>query len=89
MKFDGFIEELGEEVLEDVLNLAIGTNYEERSLENYIKKVVKTPEEWAVLSGVIALQGGTLSIAGNLLGDTMQKNGASEEDIIKVLLQSV
>lgn len=88
VKFDGFIEELGEEVLEDVLNLAIGTNYEERSLENYIKKIVKTPEEWAVLSGVIALQGGALSIAGNLLGDTMQKNGASEEDIIKVLMTS-
>lgn len=84
VKFDGFIEELGEEVLEDVLNLAIGTNNEERSLENYVSKIVKSPEEWAVLCGVIALQGSTLSIAGNTLGHIMQKNGASFKDIAHV-----
>lgn len=84
VKFDGFIEELGEEVLEDVLNLAIGTNNEERSLENYVNKIVKTPVEWAVLCGVIALQGAAISVAGNTLGDVMYKNGASFEDIVQV-----
>ncbi len=84
VKFDGFIEELGEEVLEDILNLTIGTNNEERSLENYVSKIVKTPEEWAVLCGVIALQGATISIAGNTLANIMHKNGASFEDIVKV-----
>ena len=88
VKFDGFIEELGEEVLEDVLNLTIGTNNEERSLENYISKIVKTPEEWAVLCGVIALQGTALSVAGNSLGQYMQSNGASFEDIANVSLNS-
>lgn len=88
VKFDGFLEELGEEVLEDILNITAGTNYEERSLENYVKAVVKTPEEWAVLAGVIALQGGTISIAGNLLGDAMERNGSKEEDIFKVLSTS-
>ncbi len=88
VKFDGFIEELGEEVLEDILNLTIGTNDEERSLENYINKIVKTPEEWAVLCGVIALQGTALSVAGNSLGQYMQSNGASFEDIANVSLNS-
>lgn len=88
VKFDGFLEELGEEVLEDVLNLTIGTNYEERSLENYRKAIFKTPEEWAVLAGVMALQGGSLSVAGNLLGGIMQKNGNSPEEITDVLSNS-
>lgn len=88
VKFDGFLEELGEEVLEDILNLTIGTDNEKRSLENYVKKIVKTPEEWAVLCGVIALQGTTLSLAGNMLGDIMQRNGTPEEKLFEVLLNS-
>jgi len=73
IKFDGFMEELGEEVLEDILNLTIGTNGEKRSLENYINTIKKTPEEWAVLAGVIALQGGAISIAGNALGNARKQ----------------
>ena len=53
VKFDGFIEELGEEVLEDVLNLTIGTDNEERSLENYAKAIFKSPDEWAILAGAV------------------------------------
>lgn len=85
VKFDGFLEELGEEVLEDVLNLTFKTNDEERSLENYIKAIFKSPEEWAVLAGTIALQGATISLAGNLLADSMQRNGSSFEEIRQVL----
>ena len=85
IKFDGFLEELGEEVLEDVLNLTFKTNDEERSLENYIKAIFKSPEEWAVLAGTIALQGTTISLAGNLLADSMQRNGSSFEEIRQVL----
>lgn len=85
VKFDGFLEELGEEVLEDVLNLTFKTNDEERSLENYIKAIFKSPEEWAVLAGTIALQGTTISLAGNLLADSMQRNGSSFEEIRQVL----
>lgn len=85
IKFDGFLEELGEEVLEDVLNLTFKTNDEERSLENYIKAIFKSPEEWAVLAGTIALQGATISLAGNLLADSMQRNGSSFEEIRQVL----
>ena len=88
VKFDGFIEELGEEVLEDILNLTIGTENEERTLENYVSKIVKTPEEWAVLTGVIALQGTALSIAGNTLGNYMHTNGVEFENIAKVLTES-
>ena len=88
VKFDGFIEELGEEVLEDILNLTFGTNDEERTLENYVSKIVKSPEEWAVLAGVIALQGTMLSIAGNTLGDYMHSNGVEFENIAKVLTDS-
>lgn len=88
VKFDGFIEELGEEVLEDILNLTFGTNDEERTLENYVNKIVKSPEEWAVLAGVIALQGTALSIAGNTLGNYMHSNGVEFEDIARVLTNS-
>lgn len=88
VKFDGFIEELGEEVLEDILNLTFGTDDEERTLENYVSKIVKSPEEWAVLAGVIALQGTMLSIAGNTLGDYMHTNGVEFEDITRVLTNS-
>lgn len=85
VKFNGFIEELGEEVLEDVLNLTIGTNNEERSLENYAKAIFKSPDEWAVLAGAVALQGGTLSIASHLLGSHLEQNGATDEQIVEIL----
>ncbi len=88
VKFDGFLEELGEEVLEDVLNLTAGTTNEEKTLKNYVSKIVKTPEEWAVLCGVIALQGTALSVAGNTLGDIMTNNGAEFKDTAKVLMNS-
>ena len=88
VKFDGFLEEMGEEVLEDVLNLTIGTNDEERSLENYVKAIFKTPEEWAVIAGVIGLQGGTISLAGNLLADAMQRSGVPENKIAEVIQNS-
>ena len=48
VKFDGFLEEVGEEVLEDLLNLTFGLDGEKPSLENYIKAIKKSPEEWAV-----------------------------------------
>lgn len=85
VKFDGFIEELGEEVLEDVLNLTIGTNNEERNLENYAKAIFKSPDEWAILAGAVALQGGTLSIASHLLGSHLEQNGATDEQIVEIL----
>ena len=85
VKFDGFFEELGEEVLEDVLNLTIGTNNEERTLENYAKAIFKSPDEWAVLAGAIALQGGTLSAASHIIGSNMEAGGASNEEIIETL----
>ena len=85
VKFDGFIEELGEEVLEDVLNLTIGTDNQERTLENYAKAIFKSPDEWAVLAGAVALQGGTLSVASHLLGKHLEENGATDEQIVDIL----
>ena len=85
VKYDGFFEELGEEVVEDVLNLTIGTNNEERSLENYAKAIFKSPDEWAVLAGAIALQGGTLSVASHVLGNHLEQNGATDEQIVDIL----
>lgn len=85
VKFDGFIEELGEEVLEDVLNLTIGTENEERTLKNYAKAIFKSPDEWAILAGAVALQGGTLSVASHLLGKHLEENGAEDEQIVEIL----
>ena len=83
--FDGFLEELGEEVLEDVLNLTVGTNNEERTLENYAKAIFKSPEEWAVLAGAIAIQGAGLSVMGAFVGNQLAEKGATKEDIQDVL----
>lgn len=85
VRYDGFFEELGEEVVEDVLNLTIGTDNQERSLENYAKAIFKSPDEWAVLAGAIALQGGTLSAASHILGNHMERNGATDDEIIETL----
>ena len=85
VRYDGFFEELGEEVVEDVLNLTIGTDNQERSFENYAKAIFKSPDEWAVLAGAIALQGGTLSAASHILGNHMERNGATDEEIIETL----
>lgn len=85
VRYDGFLEELGEEVVEDVLNLTIGTDNQERSLENYAKTIFKSPDEWAVLAGAIALQGGTLSAASHILGNHMERNGATDDEIIETL----
>lgn len=85
VRYDGFFEELGEEVVEDVLNLTIGTDNKERSLENYAKAIFKSPDEWAVLAGAIALQGGTLSAASHILGNHMERNGATDDEIIETL----
>lgn len=85
VRYDGFLEELGEEVVEDVLNLTIGTDNQERSLENYAKAIFKSPDEWAVLAGAIALQGGTLSAASHILGNHMERNGATDDEIVETL----
>lgn len=84
-RYDGFLEEIGEEKLEDVLALTLGLNDEERSLENYIKTLGGTPDEWAVLVGAIALQGMVLSGSSHILGSFMEKNGASDDEIVEVL----
>lgn len=85
VKFDGLLEEMGEEVVEDVLNLTLGTTDEKRSLENYAKAIFKSPDEWAIIAGAIALQGGTLSVASHTLGSYMERNGASQEEILDVM----
>lgn len=85
VKYDGFLEEMGEEAVEDVLNLTLGTGDDKRTLENYSKAIFKSPDEWAVIAGAIALQGGTLSVASHTLGSYMERNGASDEQIIETL----
>lgn len=86
--FDGFLEEMGEEALEDVLNLTFGVNNEERSLENYIDAVFKSPEEWAIIAGTIAITGAGLSATSYFLGEKMSEAGATQEDIEDVLLNT-
>ena len=85
VKFDGFIEEIGEEVLEDVLNLTLGTHNEEKNLENYAKAIFKSPDEWAVIVGAVALQGTSLSVASHIIGSNLEANGASNEEIQEVM----
>lgn len=84
-RFDGFLEEMGEEAVEDVLNLTLGTGDDKRTIENYAKAIFKTPDEWAVIAGAIALQGGTLSVASHTLGNYMKQNGATDDEIIDVM----
>lgn len=85
VKYDGLLEEIGEEVLEDILNITLETGDEKRSLENYAKAIFKSPDEWAVLVGAVALQGGVLSVASHVLGNYMEKNGATDEEIAETI----
>ena len=85
VKYDGFIEELGEEIVEDVMNLTLGTGDDKRTLENYAQAIFKSPDEWAVIAGAVALQGGTLSVASHVLGSYMERNGATDEQILETL----
>lgn len=85
VKYDGFLEEMGEEIVEDVLNLTLGTGDDKRTLENYTKAIFKSPDEWAVIAGAVALQGGTLSVASHVLGSYMERNGATDEQILETL----
>jgi len=86
--FDGFLEEMGEEALEDVLRLTFGIDNEERSFDNYVKAIFKTPEEWAVIAGTIVLQGAGLSAAGYAVAKNMAEAGADAEEISDVLINS-
>ena len=83
--FDGFLEEMGEEALEDVLRLTAGIDNQERSFENYQKAIFKTPEEWAIIAGTIILQGAGLSAVGYTVARNMASSGATEEEIVDVL----
>lgn len=85
VKYDGFIEELGEEIVEDVMNLTLGTGDDKRTLENYAQAIFKSPDEWAVIAGAVALQGGTLSVASHVLGSYMERNAATDEQILETL----
>lgn len=85
VRFDGFLEEMGEEALEDVLNITLGTGDEERTWDNYRKAIFKSPDEWAVISGAVALQGMSLSAASHLISSHMVRNGATGEEIREVM----
>lgn len=80
-RFDGFLKECGEEALEDVLNLTLGVDNEDRTLENYARAIFKTPEEWAVIAGTIAIQGAGLSAANYMIAKSMAEKGKSPEEI--------
>ena len=76
---------MGEEVVEDVLNLTLGTGDEKRTLDNYINAIFKSPDEWAVIAGAVALQGMSLSAASHLIGSHMANNGATADEIKEVM----
>lgn len=85
VKFDGLLEEIGEEKLEDILSLTFGLQDEKPTLENYAKTFFASPDEWAVLVGSVLLQGGTLSLTSNLLAKTLRNNGMNDADIQNVV----
>lgn len=83
--FDGLLEEMGEESLEDILHLTFGINNEDRSLENYTKAAFKSPEEWAVIAGTIAMYGGGVSMTSHLLNARLQETNLNQEQIDEIL----
>ena len=85
VKYDGLLEEMGEEALEDVLNLTLGATDDKRTLENYAKAVFKSPDEWAVIAGAVMLQGCVLSATSHILGSQLERSGMSDEQIVETL----
>ncbi len=88
VKFDGFLEEIGEEKLEDYLSLTFGLQDEKPSLENYVKAFGDL-DDWAVLSGSILLQGSVLSATSRILEKSLKKSSAMSDEEIQEVVNSL
>ena len=84
IKWDGFIEENFEEYLAKPLNQLLGTTDEEYTLENFRKSFGISFEEIAVITGSVALQGGTSYTTAKLI-NRFTRNGAKQEDTNKYM----
>ena len=84
MGFDGFIEEVFEEYIEEPLKFALGTTEEDYTIDNFLKTFNMDLDEFLVITGSVAIQGG-LSYSGAKLIDVLSKHGLNRNQINTVL----
>ena len=85
VRFDGFLEEIGEEKLEDFLSTALGLQKENPTFDDLLKSLGGSPDEWAILCGTVALQGGALSLTSRVLQKHLGNVGMTDPEIEEVV----
>lgn len=85
VRFDGFLEEIGEEKLEDFLSTALGLQKENPTFDDLLQSLGGSPDEWAILCGTVALQGGALSLTSRVLQKHLGNVGMTDADIEEVV----
>ena len=78
--FDGFIEETFEEYIEKPLSFALGITDEEYTLENFLKSFEMSLDEFLVITGSVAIQGG-ISYSGAKLIEKLKGSGLNQKQI--------
>ena len=82
--FDGFIEETFEEYIEKPLSFALGITDEEYTLENFLKSFEMSLDEFLVITGSVAIQGG-ISYSGAKLIEKLKGSGLNQKQINNIL----
>ena len=85
VRFDGFLEEIGEEKLEDFLSTALGLQKENPTFDDLLQSLGGSPDEWAILCGTVALQGGALSLTSRVLQKHLGNVEMTDADIEEVV----
>lgn len=85
VRFDGFLEEIGEEKLEDFLSTALGLQKENPTFDDLLQSLGGSPDEWAILCGTVALQGGALSLTSRVLQKHLGNVGMTDAEIEEVV----
>lgn len=85
VRFDGFLEEIGEEKLEDLLSTALGLQKENPTFDDLLQSLGGSPDEWAILCGTVALQGGALSLTSRVLQKHLGNVGMTDAEIEEVV----
>ena len=85
VRFDGFLEEIGEEKLENFLSTALGLQKENPTFDDLLQSLGGSGDEWAILCGTVALQGGALSLTSRVLQKHLGNVGMTDTEIEEVV----
>lgn len=85
LMYNGFIEELGENRISELMKVGLGVNMDAGStLEQIQNAVFPGTDEFLVEAGLVGVIGG-MSIAGRMVGERLAKAGKSQQEITEAL----